>query len=343
MKHLVTGGSGFFGNLVARRLHERGHHVRVLDIWEDTSRPKEIEYLACDVVNREGVAAAMQGVDVVHHNAALVAQSAAGKDYWKVNVEGTRIVTEEAVKAGVQAFIHTSSTSVYGLPPTDGGPITHETLTKPVEAYGRSKLEGEEISETICQQHGLPLITIRPRAILGAGRLGIYQVLFEWIKEGRNVYVIGDGHNLFQFVHAQDVMDFYVVALDRGKTGTYNVGTNKFGTLRQDIGKLIEHAGSPSIIKSLPKGLTINTLRFLHWAKVSPLVPYHYMTYHTSCYFDIQPLLEFDWEPRYSNIDMLKESYDWYLNSKEVHPSEEGSAHRSPLKQGILRLIKQVS
>ena len=75
MRHLITGGSGFVGNLVARRLRERGEEVRILDIWADPSRPKDIEYVETSVLNREGVAATMRGVDVVHHNAALVAQN----------------------------------------------------------------------------------------------------------------------------------------------------------------------------------------------------------------------------------------------------------------------------
>lgn len=343
MKHLITGGSGFIGNLVARRLIKHGEQVRVLDVWEDTSRPTNIEYYHCSVLSREGVAQAMQGVDIVHHNAALVAQTAAGKRYWQVNVEGSRIVAEEAVKADVQAFIHTSSTSVFGIPPKDGGPITNRTPTIPAETYGRSKLSGEKLTEEICQKHGIPLITIRPRATLGAGRLGIFQVLFQWIKENRNVYVIGSGNNKFQFIHASDLIDFYMLALDRGRTGTYNVGTDDFGTLRQDIESLIQYTGSLSKIKSLPENLTINTLRILHYLKLSPLVPYHYMTYHTSCYFEVQPLLDMGWKPRYSNIDMLKESYDWFVAGSEKSKLMHGSPHRSPLKQGILWLLKKAS
>ena len=65
MVHLVTGGSGFLGNLIARRLHARGETVRILDIWDEPTRPKDIEYIECDILDREGVAKAMKGVDVV--------------------------------------------------------------------------------------------------------------------------------------------------------------------------------------------------------------------------------------------------------------------------------------
>ena len=189
MRHLVTGGSGFVGNLVARRLRDRGEQVRILDIWEDSSRPQDIEYVECSVLDRGGVTQAMQGVDVVHHNAALVAQTRAGKRYWDVNVVGARIVAEEAAEAGVQAFIHTSSTSVFGIP--NDQPITNRTPTKPVEPYGRSKLAGEHVVEEVCAKHGIPLITIRPRATLGAGRLGIFQ---RKVEHDSIDYFDGDRH-----------------------------------------------------------------------------------------------------------------------------------------------------
>jgi nucleoside-diphosphate-sugar epimerase len=212
-----------------------------------------------------------------------------------------------------------------------------------VEPYGRSKLAGEQVTEAICQKHGLPLITIRPRAILGAGRLGIFQILFQWIKENRHVYVIGSGNIKFQFLHAHDLIDFYMLALDAGKTGVYNVGTDRFGTLRGDLEAFIRAVGSTSTVQSLPETLTINVLRALYWMRLSPLVPWHYLTYHKACYFDIQPLLDLGWQPHYSNHDMLKESYDWFLHRDHQPSLEAGSPHRSPLKQRVLWLVKQLS
>lgn len=343
MKHLITGGSGFIGNLVARELIKRGDEVHCIDIWEDHSRPQSIEFTKCSVLDRTAVRSAMKDIDVVHHNAALVAQCDAGDEFWNVNVEGTRVVIEEAIRAKVGAIVHTSSTSVFGLPPRDGSAITVNTPTRPIEPYGRSKLAGEKLSEELCGEADIPLITIRPRATLGAGRLGIYQILFEWISENRNVYTIGDGSNVMQFIHAYDLMTLYMLALDTGKTGTFNVGTDEFGTLKEDLEKLIEHAGSDSKVKSLPKGITNMALNVLWKLKLSPLSPYHYLTYHTSCYFDIQPCLELGWKPKYSNIAMLKESYDWFMQDKGQSIGSYGSPHRSPLQQRVLGILKRFS
>jgi nucleoside-diphosphate-sugar epimerase len=341
MKHLVTGGSGFIGNLVARRLRARGESVRVLDIWEDPSRPEDIEFVRASVTDRDAVRGAMQGVDVVHHNAALVAQSDAGREYYEVNTWGSRIVAEEAVAAGVTSIVHTSSTAVFGVPLEK--PLTNATPCLPMEDYGRSKLAGEQVMEAVCREGGVTCITIRPRATLGAGRLGIFGILFEWIRENRNVYVIGSGDIEFQFIHAADLMDFYMLALDADRPGVYNVGTDEFGTLRGDLERLIAYAGSTSKVRSLPEGLAINSLRALYHLRLSPLVPWHYLTYHKACYFDVAPLKALGWQPAYSNMRMLQESYDWFLAAKAEDLALGRSAHRAPLGQRALGLIKRLS
>jgi nucleoside-diphosphate-sugar epimerase len=342
MKHLVTGGSGFLGNLIARRLLTRGEHVRVLDVWEDPSRPREIEFVKCDICDQAQVLRAMRGIDLVHHNAALVPLTKSGGMFWQVNVEGSRVAAECAVKAGVSTFIHMSSSAIFGVP--QECPITEATPTAPAEIYGRAKLAGEIAVREVCRRANLPLIVIRPRTILGEGRLGIFQILFEWIRENRNVYVIGPGTGLFQFVHAHDLMDAYLLALDHGKPGNYNVGTDRFGSVREALERLIQHAGSGSKVKSLPQALTMRSLRALDLLGASPLAPWHYLTYHKPFYFDIQNLLGMGWRPGYSNDEMFRESYSWFLENYDRLAAEKaGSAHRRPVRQGLLWVLKKFS
>lgn len=341
MLHLITGGSGFIGALVARRMRERGDRVRILDVANDPTRPKDVEFIAGSITDPDAVTRAMQGVDVVHHNAALVAQSAAGRRYWEVNETGTRILAEQAALAGVRQMVHLSTTAVFGLTPR--GPITTRTIPDPVEDYGKSKLAGERAMRAVCAAAGIPLVTIRPRVTLGAGRLGIFQILFEWIREGRKVYMIGDGHQKQQFIHVHDLMDFYMLALQSGRPGTYNVGTDRFGTLREDLEALVRHARSRSRIMGLPVRPAVQALSLLHRLRLSPLTPWHYLTYHRDCYFDTQPLTALGWKPRHSNVDMLCESYDWYM-ANAAHAGGNGpSPHRSGLAQRVLRVVKALS
>ncbi len=341
MWHLVTGGSGFLGNLVARRLSREGEQVRILDVWEDPSRPKEIEFVHADICDRGKVAEAMRGIDVVHHNVALVPLTKSGSRFWDVNVTGSLIAAEEAAKAGIKSFIHMSSSAVYGVPPAC--PITSKTPENPAEIYGRAKTAGEFAVREVCAKRQLPLVVIRPRTILGEGRLGIFQILFSWIIQNRNVYVIGSGDVGFQFVHAMDLLDAYMLILKSGKTGVFSVGTDRFGTLRQALEGLILYAGSSSKVKSLPVLPTITALRLLDFMRLSPLAPWHYLTYHKAFYFDVTPLLQMGWMPKYSNDEMLRESLDWFRFHPQSSVSEGGSAHRRPVREGILRLIKKLS
>jgi nucleoside-diphosphate-sugar epimerase len=342
------------GSLITQRLLERGESVTALDVWEDPARPQAAGFVNVDVCDRAALAEAMRGVAVVHHTAALVPLNKAGDSYRRVNVEGSRNVAEAAVQAGVQGFVHLSSSALYGGHP--GGPITVETPYSPVEIYGRSKLAGEMAVREVCEKAGLPLIVVRPRTILGFGRLGIFQLLFDWIREGRTVYVIGSGEVSFQFVHAHDLMSAYMIAMDHGRAGVFNVGTDRFGTLRESLEHLIAYAaesgGAPDLdgadpssrVRSLPESLTIGTLRVLDRLGLSPLAPWHYLTYNQEFYFDVSPLLAIGWKPKYSNDEMFQETYDWFLaNYETLRRVGQGGANSSPVKEGILWLLKKLS
>ncbi|WP_313807421.1 NAD-dependent epimerase/dehydratase family protein [Sphingobium sp.] len=337
--HLVTGGSGFIGARLAQHLHARGERVRIVDLFRDPGLPPGIEFIQASICDGTAMAEAMRGVSVVHHSAALVAQSNAGRRYHEVNVKGSRIVAEEALRSGVGAIVHISSTAVYGLPPR--GPITADTQPRPIESYGRSKLAGEQVMSELCRKAGMPLITIRPRATLGGGRLGIYQILFDWIAENRRLYIIGDGSNRVQFVHVDDLIDFIMLALSLEKSGIYNVGTDRFGTLAEDLDALIAHAGSGSRITGLPPLPAMAALGLLHRLRLSPLVAWQYRTYHRDCHFEVLPLTVLGWRPRYSNAAMLIESYDWFRGHR-LH-GHGSSAHRSAMRQHAIGLLRRLS
>lgn len=86
MKHLVTGGSGFLGSLIAKELLAKGEHVRIADVWDDPKRPEGLEFVHCDVRDRDSVRAAMRGVDIIHHNAAMVPLTKSSKGFEEVNM-----------------------------------------------------------------------------------------------------------------------------------------------------------------------------------------------------------------------------------------------------------------
>jgi nucleoside-diphosphate-sugar epimerase len=342
MLHLVTGGSGFVGSTIARLLSKRGLAVRVFDLWRADDLPTNIEFMQGDINDRAAVSRAMQGVTHVHHNVALVPLAKAGKDYWKVNVDGTRIALEEAKKAKVQMFAHMSSSAIFGSP--DAMPITNATPRLPIEIYGEAKKAGEDLVMQ-AQADGMGASVIRPRTVIGTGRLGIFEILFDWIRDRANIFIIGDGTNLFQFIHVDDIAEASIQSCLKKVPGVFNVGTDQFGTLRADLEYLCAHAGTGSRVKSLPVMPTMLTLQALDKIGLSPLSPWHYLTYHKPFYFDSEPAYQaLGFRPSYGNREMLTTSYDWFIKYFDASRIKEGtSAHKKPVKQGILKLMKAIS
>jgi len=339
--HLVTGGSGFVGSNIARMLRARGENVRVLDLWCNDEHQPDIDFIRADINNHEAVTKAMRGVDHVHHNVALVPLAKAGKRFWTVNVEGTRTALEAARAAGVKMFCHMSSSAIFGSP--NKMPITNDTPREPVEIYGRAKLAAEELVLQAGRE-GMRVSSIRPRTIVGTGRLGIFDILFDWIKAGANIYVIGSGNHLFQFVDVDDLCEVSIQSALQEKPGLFNVGTDRFGPLRDDLGALIRHAGTSSKVKSLPVWLAIGGLTALDKLRLSPLGPWHYLTYHKPFYFDIKPTMHaLGWKPRYSNVEILTGAYDWFIAREQAEAVSGNSFHTQRVKQGLLRLLKALS
>src|SRR5918998_1353179 len=254
---LVTGGSGYFGSILVEDALARGDTVRVLDLnppGED--QQGRVEYVAGDVRDRATVRTACDGVDLVLHNVAQVPLANDRSLFWSVNVTGTANVLLAARDAGVDKVVHTSSSAIFGIP--EANPVTEETPGRPLEAYGRAKLEAEHLCRDAAA-NGLDVSIVRPRTILGHGRLGILAVLFEFVAEGAPLYVLGRGDNRYQFVHANDLADAVLLAADREKPTTYNIGATEFGTMRETLQAVADHAGtgsraSPHRLRRRPRG-----------------------------------------------------------------------------------------
>jgi nucleoside-diphosphate-sugar epimerase len=338
---LVTGGSGYFGSLLVAHLRAAGLPVRVFDLEDADDRPDDVELVRGDVRDPDAVARACRGVEVVHHNVALVPLARDRRSFREVNEGGTRIVLAAAERAGVRKVVYTSSSAVFGIPAAN--PVGEEAEPHPQEDYGRAKLAGEAACRAAAGR-GLDVSIVRPRTILGHGRLGILQILFEWVRRGRNVPVLGRGDNRYQFVHAEDLADACLRASRRPGFRVYHVGAARFGTMRETLEGLVAHAGTGSRVRSVPMGPAVLGMRLAGALGLSPLGPYHALMYGRSMYFDIRRAREeLDWEPRHGNVEMICESYDWYLAHRDLVLARRGaSRHRSPVEQGILGLVSRL-
>jgi nucleoside-diphosphate-sugar epimerase len=331
---LVTGGAGYFGEVLAGRLIAAGQQVRILDL--NAGDLPGIEQIRGDIRDPERVARACDGIDVVYHNVAQVPLAKDRAAFWEVNHKGTKIMLEAARAAGVRKVVYTSSSAVFGVPREN--PVTRTTPPTPAEDYGRAKLAGEQLCIEASAK-GLDVSIIRPRTILGHGRLGVVQILFDWISRGQDVPVFNGGHNRYQFVHADDLAAACMAAGARPSFGVYNIGAARFGTMRELLEALIRHAGSKSRIKSLPMAPMEAIMGLTSRIGLSPLGPYHALMYGRELYFDISDAVrELGYAPRYSNEEAICQSYDWYMANRGRIRSEGASAHKSAVRKGVLAL-----
>jgi len=338
---LVTGGSGYFGSVIVRHLLKDNWNVRIFDIIEASDRPEDTEFIKGDIRDFDSVKRACLDIDVVHHNVAQVPLAKDRKLFESVNKRGTENILKASLDSKVKKLIYTSTSAVYGIPSKN--PVDETVEPRPMEAYGAAKLAGERFCAQFIDK-GLDISIIRPRTIIGPGRLGIFYIFFDWIFQGRPVYVLGTGENLYQFVHEDDLADACLKAAGRKGPGVYNIGAKEFSTMRATIQSVIDHAGTGSKIRELPFGPTVAIMKLTSLLNLSPLGAYHSLMYGRSMYFDLtKPEEELGYTPKWSNFDMFREAYDWFVENREnIRRQKEASHHRSFLKEGALKILKWI-
>ena len=134
MTHLVTGGSGYVGSSIIKRLHQLGEKVISLDILQSDNKINGVEYIKGSILNVNLLDKIISKVDYIHHNAALVPLTKSGAFFREVNVGGTKNILNLSLKHKVKHLCHMSSSAVFGLPTEL--PLTNSSYRIPVEIYG---------------------------------------------------------------------------------------------------------------------------------------------------------------------------------------------------------------
>ncbi|GIV05872.1 MAG: epimerase [Fimbriimonadales bacterium] len=343
-KVLITGGAGFLGYHLAHHFAHKGVQVALLDIapYEESEYPAGTEFYTGDVRNREQVRAALEKAQprwVIHGAAALPLWKR--EDIFSVNVEGTRIVLEESFRAGVERVAHVSSTAVYGVPKKH--PIEETDPLVGVGPYGESKIQAERVCEEFrAKGHIVPII--RPKTFIGQARLGVFQILYDWVESGARIPMIGSGRNRYQLLEVTDLAEAYwrVCTVDPDKANdTFNIGAERFQTVREDIQALCDFAGSGARPMGTPAGLVKFVLRILEALKLSPLYKWVYETADKDSFVSVAKAKErLDWSARYSNAEALIRSYEWYLEHASGLEIGTGVTHRVAWEQGALKVFK---
>ena len=259
MKLLVTGGAGYIGSIVAYRLLAAGHEVTVFDNLERGHRqavPEGATLVTGDLTNHEAITAAVsKDLDGVLHFAALALVSESVSHparYYRTNVGGTLNLLEAITGAGVPRLVFSSTCAVYGEP--DRVPIAETAPTRPVTAYGASKLAVDLMIRDFCTASELGAVSLRYFNVAGAsGGLGehhepethlIPNVLRAALGANPYVEMFGtdyptpDGTAIRDYIHIEDLADAHVLALEAASPGRhqiFNLGNGSGFSVREVI------------------------------------------------------------------------------------------------------------
>ena len=284
MRYIVTGGAGFIGSSIVKKLVARGDDVTVIDNLNTGKEENlksvidKITFLKDSILNRELLEKQSQNIDGIFHQAALASvQDSFSKldEYHNVNVNGTENILKLAKKNDFRV-VYASSSSVYGNP--ERIPIKESDKKNPINPYAETKLKQDQLAIKYSEM-GVKVIGLRYFNVFGKGQskeyAGVLKLFLERIRDKLPPKINGDGTQFRDFVYVEDVADANIMSMDSDiNHGFYNVGTNTSITIL-DLAK--------TIIKS--SGLDIQPI--------------------------FGPALKGDVQRTIANIDLIKEEIGW--------------------------------
>ena len=297
---LVTGASGFIGRYLLNELLENGYEVRALTRRKDF-KYEGVEIAIGDIIKPESLEKAFDGIDAIFHNAAFASDYGKKKEFFKHNVKGTKNVAEMAKKKGINRIIYTGSAGVYGHPNVKEE-INEDYPKKPMNAYQKSKLIGEEI----LKQYDFHLSIIRPTLVLGA-------------REKGNLVYIGNGENFVSIVHPKDVAKCLRLAFEKDEKGdVFNV-VSFHCKVKELYEKMADELGVDKPKKHVPYLMAYLTAVFSEiFSKEPSLTRFRVKSFGTNRIIGWKKAKEkLGYEPDYDLNKTVKDMVEWYKSLKE--------------------------
>ena len=253
MKYVVTGGAGFIGSHITKKLIERGDIVTVVDNM-NTGKEKNLEsvrdkinFVKGDILDMDLLDGITKDADGVFHQAALASVQDSFDEpdkYHNVNVNGTENILKLSKKHGFKV-VYASSSSVYGNPIRI--PIKESDDKNPINPYAETKLKKEELAIKYSKM-GVNVIGLRYFNVFGKGQskeyAGVLKLFLERIRDKLPPKINGDGTQFRDFVHVNDVVNANIMSMDSNITHEFfNVGTNTAITIVDLAKTIIECSG----------------------------------------------------------------------------------------------------
>jgi nucleoside-diphosphate-sugar epimerase len=321
MRILVTGGTGFTGTALVRRLLDAGHAVVSLDYREGLQsgalRSRGAELVTGSVTDPGVVDRCMEGVEFVFHLAAAFRElNVPNSFYDKVNVGGTRIVLEAARRHGVRKFVYCSTCGVHGN--VDRPPANEDAPIKPADYYQRTKYEAEAIVLDRRRQ-GMETVVIRPAAIYGPGDPERFFMIFQRVAKGR-FPMFGSGRTLYHPLYIDNLVDAFLLCLPPGvgQGRAYLIADQDYYPIEEIVQAVARALNVPVRIPHFPV-LPVVALGHVvekicrPFGVTPPIFPRRVDWYRQNRAFDIsRARAELGFAPRISFDEGLRRTGAWY-------------------------------
>lgn len=330
MRALVTGATGFLGGALARRLHGMGWQITALGRNLEAGQRLECEgisFVRADLTDAAAIHNACRNQQIVFHSGALSSPWGRPRDFYAANVIGTENIISACTAAGIDRLIHVSTPSIYfgyrdRLNVREDDPLP----AAPINEYARTKLIAEQRIDQ-AHAHGLPVITIRPRAIFGPGDTTILPRIIDRLKSGR-LRVIGSGDNLTDLTYVENVVDALILCAQSNVSTLgkkYNVTNGEPRPLWGMIKRLCNALDLPFPTRPIPHGVVDKVAGMMEFAyrllpdqPEPPLTRYGVGVLAMSTTLDISAARrDLGYEPRVSIDDGFDAFVRWW---KETHP-----------------------
>ena len=253
MKYAVTGGAGFIGSHLVKKLAERGNEVIVIDNLNTGKKQniekisKKIDFFEVDIRDFSAIEDILKNIDGIFHEAALASVQDSFRipdEFFDVNVNGTENIFKIAKKLGIKV-VYASSSSVYGNPISI--PIKENDDKNPLNPYAKTKLENDKMAEKYAK-NGLKVIGLRYFNVFGPGQskeyAGVIKLFLERIQQGLSPLINGDGLQVRDFVYVDDVVNANMLAMESNIDGKFfNIGTGTTISILDLANMIIKFSG----------------------------------------------------------------------------------------------------